>query len=60
MIRCSRETSRACNGCGTRSMVLTLSLGREHIRICDKCFAALVAARQRLIIEQMESIEVGS
>jgi hypothetical protein len=59
VIRVSREAARACCGCGKRAHVLTMALGLEHLRLCDGCFARLCAARQRLIVEQLDSIEIS-
>ncbi len=59
VIRCSLEHKRACNGCGSRTDVLTLGLGAEHIRVCDTCFGNLVRAQFRLKVEKLDAIEVG-
>ncbi len=59
MIRCSREPKRSCSCCGTRTLVLTLALGAELLRICDACFDKIVRAKSRLVVERLDSIEVG-
>lgn len=59
MIRVSAEPARTCNGCGMRCPVTLLTIGTSMLRVCARCFDALVRARSRLIVERLDSIEVA-